>query len=678
MATFKRRAPPFLGITSNLPWLLLAPALFTCLLGCGSDGSDREEFPLLRISELSGYADVLAQLKDQSQKSRPSNLEILSEEVVVEERIGLDLRGFSYHPNLVDFSLGVVLGSLQHEYAEDRNASSIQGDDIGIIAEFELSADILRHKPYPGRLYVKHDQTTQSRAFRSSLQTNRDIQSISWRLEDSTHPLHARFEHRRFDYEPLDDSDPGGFTETTSATVGGSYRFDNDHQIRLEYEHLVLEEQPSGLDYASNEIILIHSLKWNTSNRLESRVEYLDQFGNYDIQRVRARSDLRIAIVDDLTGRLTAEYRDQERSLLVGTTTVSDQTFDVSAGLMHKLFESLVTNLDGYYRTQQLNDDSGADEYGGRFDINYRKKNALGRLRINYTFAYDVDSRRSASGLPIDVFDEAHTFPPDERFLLDNRRVVLSSIVITDSTNATIYVEGLDYTVRTLGDEVEIERLLGGTILPGQTVLVDYRYDLGGRFTLRSVAHNVGISQEFDFGLTLGYLYRTQDQQLTEGTVLDAAFESYDAHTFRASFRWGNLRARARYELYDSNITENESIRAGLSYTHTFDWGGRLSVNGDWNQRKEKRPTVRDTTYVSFGGDYRQRLFGNLDFNVGARWRIGFDDVTGDTDGLDLDVGVAWSQGNTEFRGSFLLNELSGEFSDNSSSTILLQLRRTF
>ena len=90
------------------------------------------------------------------------------------------------------------------------------------------------------------------------------------------------------------------------------------------------------------------------------------------------------------------------------------------------------------------------------------------------------------------------------------------------------------------------------------------------------------------------------------------------------------------------------------------------------------RPTPRDTSYYSFGAQYRQRFFGSLNINLGARWRLGFDDVAGDTEGINIDANIIWSQGETEFRGSFIYNELDGDFSSNSSSTILLQLRRKF
>lgn len=645
--------------------------------GCASDNG-ASEFSTFAVTRTEGFVDVIAQLRSQSQESTTGSIQTITDELVLEERLGFTVKGFSYHPNLIDFTAAAVIGSMQHSFQEQGTATPFEGNDIGIIAEFDITADILKNKPYPGRIHLKTDQTTQHRPFRSSLSTSRSVQGLSWRYEDETYPMHVNIEHRKTEYEPLDESDVGGLSDTTRIGVGGVYRINSKHQIKLEYEHLALLEEPSGLDYSSDEITLIHSLRWGDDNRTETRIEYFDQYGNVAISRLRGRSDLRMNLWGDLTGRASLEYRDQARGSLLGMTSVEDQTVDFNVGLGYKLYDSLIANLDAHYRTQSLNAGAESTDWGSRLDLNYRKKNAIGVLGLDYSFDQNRDTRQASTSLPVSVFDEGHTFDVTDRFRLDNRRAIAASIVVTDSTNVTTYQEGLDYIIQLLGDEIEVERLLGGTILAGQSVLVDYQFDVGGNFTLSSVGHSISISQDFSFGLSLGYLYRTQGQTLIEGSILDAAFESFTAHSMRAAFRWEALEARSRYEIFDSNISETSSIRAGVRYNHAFDFGARVSASVDWNGRSETRPTPRSTTYMSFGTQYRQRFFGSLDVDIGARWRLGMDDLSGDTQGVNIDTNVVWRHGKTEVRGSFIYNDLSGDFSSNSSTAILFQLRRTF
>ena len=48
------------------------------------------------------------------------------------------------------------------------------------------------------------------------------------------------------------------------------------------------------------------------------------------------------------------------------------------------------------------------------------------------------------------------------------RNIVMDSIVITDAAGIVVYAEGLDYSLRSVGEQIEIRRVLGGAIAEGQ------------------------------------------------------------------------------------------------------------------------------------------------------------------------------------------------------------------
>ena len=85
-------------------------------------------------------------------------------------------------------------------------------------------------------------------------------------------------------------------------------------------------------------------------------------------------------------------------------------------------------------------------------------------------------TKQESSATTVRVFDEEliliDTTPVDLR----NELVVVETIVISNVPRTQVFVEGLDYRLITIGNITSVQRLIGGNILDGQTVSVDYEY----------------------------------------------------------------------------------------------------------------------------------------------------------------------------------------------------------
>lgn len=77
---------------------------------------------------------------------------------------------------------------------------------------------------------------------------------------------------------------------------------------------------------------------------------------------------------------------------------------------------------------------------------------------------------------------------------LHNSLIVARSIVVMNAQRSQTYTEGIDYAVDVVGVNTRIQRLVGGNIVDGQEVLVDYDFDVGGTYAVNQFDNSADIS----------------------------------------------------------------------------------------------------------------------------------------------------------------------------------------
>jgi hypothetical protein len=342
---------------------------------------------------------------------------------------------------------------------------------------------------------------------------------------------------------------------------------------------------------------------------------------------------------DQLRGETRLDFRlrptlDTRATLQVEQIDSADfsrdrRTLDLRA--KHRLYESLQTTI-AVKRTRESLDSSDRQLTGSNLLLEYRKKlPARGRLTSTIGRRWERDKSRvdrrtdAALGEP----HEARIAAP---FRLEQTGVLIGSIVVTDATGTIIYREGIDYSITSVGEAVEINILTAGRIVDGQTLLVDYRFEVPP-FTRASEAQS-RLEVLVDYNWIFGY-YRLNDMARDHVDGFDD-----DSSVHRTSrlaglglrFGRGPVRAQLRNERLSENdrSLEFESLRFEQMLTFAPRPGLTLTAVANEAQTDFVIPARRETR-GSAGADlwWRATPFVSLRATATLRWReddLGFDE----------------------------------------------------
>lgn len=123
----------------------------------------------------------------------------------------------------------------------------------------------------------------------------------------------------------------------------------------------------------------------------------------------------------------------------------------------------------------------------------YRAPLPVGELQASYGVRYDQRSQQ-AQGQESKVVGERIGLAGTTVSNLAMPNVVPGSLVVSNLARSQVYVENIDYTVSTVGQKTRVQRLVGGNILDGEDVLVDYAYSLGGTFAYGQTDQTLNIN----------------------------------------------------------------------------------------------------------------------------------------------------------------------------------------
>ncbi len=338
-----------------------------------------------------------------------------------------------------------------------------------------------------------------------------------------------------------------------------------------------------------------------------------------------------------------------------------------SFALFHQLYESLSTQ-------------AGLDVIDETFDTGDRKI-ARATLDLGYTKRLPRAGLLNA-GLLLghsredDDFDEAFVSqelhvvgPPGTTITLDNPNVITSSIVVSLNTSAPsapvgsgctrptsvpiALQEGIDYTLQTLGNQIEIVPIRNCNagndgMVENDTIAVDYRFTRGGvpvSFTTDQIRFDVSV----DYGwIRPFYSHEQRNQDLVEGT--DDSFltdQNRDILGVGLQFqrsRWG-VGLVVGAERFDSTNQKYDELRATQSFTYLVKRGMTLNVSGNQSFKDFSSPESRQQDVVSVRAalDFvpRPNLLANFFLNA----RDFKDSLSSDERITELGAQVNWRLG---------------------------------
>jgi len=207
----------------------------------------------------------------------------------------------------------------------------------------------------------------------------------------------------------------------------------------------------------------------------------------------------------------------------------------------------------------------------------------------------------------------------------------VNSIVVSNTGRTQIYLEGLDYEVRVVGSQTQIQRLVDGNIADGQIVLVDYAYETGGTFVLGLSNNNYQIIWDPSRFYEMYIRYRESKQELREGfsrTLNSINSLIYGLRIDRPLLNGINLGGEANFEDHEEDINSYTRLNykayielplprltslrfsARRQETESEDPTGDVDLSG-YIMRLRSRPWLR--TQLSFESSYETDTGGIQD-----------------------------------------------------------------
>ena len=123
----------------------------------------------------------------------------------------------------------------------------------------------------------------------------------------------------------------------------------------------------------------------------------------------------------------------------------------------------------------------------------YQKALPLGMATVSYALRYD-QREQIAAAAQTGVLGERISLVGTALVALGHQHVSGGTLVVSNATRTQTFVEGRDYALTLVGAETRIQRLIGGAILDGQELLIDYSFDVGGTFAYRQADQTLNLN----------------------------------------------------------------------------------------------------------------------------------------------------------------------------------------
>ncbi|NOX37614.1 MAG: hypothetical protein GXO78_08765 [Calditrichaeota bacterium] len=578
-------------------------------------------------------------------------------------------KNYIIHPN---FLLLDLEGGYQPISQEDKFLVFPDRTETRTAKRYSINMTLLRRAPIrlTGSYRFQHDFI--NRELLTNVETIRRSKIAGVFIQNPLLPLQLKYYEDKWDQKEIDTGRTFlNYKTTYFAEASRSFKGEDAHVIR--YTHEIYDRDYTGFLTISSRI---DNLKLNSRipfklarpSLYTSSIWYYRQRGFTELDRLLAFQDLNLELKYNFTFNTNYQY-----SHIKQPNYHSDLNM-INASLQHRLYLSLISKAYiRYFAADHIDYRDRVPTAGVSF--NYQKKIPTGKLQLEYEYRMRRDERSGEPGL-LRIVDEEIVLRDDRTTLLKNPLVDPASVVVTDASGTILYQEGLDYILIPRGEFLEIQRIPGGQIPNGATVLVDYisRLPVSYRYDTQSRFFGAKISLFYNL-LELHYSTLKQDHSNIR-IETPRILEYIDQMSYGGQINFAFISAGYEYEDYQSNILPYIEKRFFVNLMGTFFSKIDLAVTGNFRDylltREQERQTMKD---ISGKMTYWLGVRTALNFDGGLRIHRG--------KGLDLDLYSARAEFRTRYRQltyilgvEFYKRRFIGERADYNG--IYLRIRRDF
>lgn len=474
-------------------WLLLAhplgarriAALASLLAVLGGQACRAEDVTPFRLTGIEGHV-VVDYLHDSTATAQGGLAPGTTTQTQsnLREDVFVMSHSYVYHPNFLTLDIGG--GPVRQDSGIEVNGVTTDAGET--LYNFTGRASLLRGKPLHGALFYDHLNPTVSVAPgeilpQESTRYGADLGLSGARTPAPLDVSFARTQTRGRGTGRLLDDDLAQFNFNVSRSFGAlgatSMHYQTSDQTSASGSlNLPIQSSASSsrglnvdtrLHFGANDAYdLTHHVTLNRRRFTLAGGELPQQGDASMLLDLRARPSKRLA------GFATYRLGRNDQ----GSDALASHVF--AAGLTHLPLPDLETSLGARVERSDASQFALSTRVVDG-SLRYKRPVRVGSVQASYAVRYEQRDQQAANPL-VDIVDEQLTLTGVAQVALNHTHVVPGSVVVTNLTQTQTFVENVDYLLVVIGAETRVQRLVAGSILDGESVLADYRYDLGGSY----------------------------------------------------------------------------------------------------------------------------------------------------------------------------------------------------
>ena len=484
-----------------------------------ADGSRAADIESFKLTEVDGYV-TLQYVQDAQTTDQPGTARSRQGQSGFRNEIFVMTHSYVYHPNLMTLDLGG--GPVLH--SESFTGDSGDARARGALYNLSARATLLRDKPYTGTVFFSHLNPTVSVAPGQVLTQENTRYGFDFSLlaVASPVPLQAGFTRSHSQGRGADrlvDDRNDQFNLSASRSYGALGSTQVQYQTSHQASQSGSQNLPIQSSTASSRAVSVDTRLQFGDNRqydLANLVSFNTQ--GYalgagalpELSDGRFMLDLRARHSDKLHSHGSYNYGHSSQGDLDSVTQA------LAAGLNYWPLKDLETSLgvrgDGN-RTRQF----VAQAHGIDGSVRYEQPLPLGVGQVSYGVRYDSRSQQSQAS-QTGVIGERVTLNGLAYVGLSRSHVVAGTPVVSNAGRTQTFVAGIDYVLTVVGNETRVQRLIGGRILDGEQVLVDYAYDVGGTYAYNQFDQTLSLNWNLSRYANGYFRYFTSAPRLASGS----------------------------------------------------------------------------------------------------------------------------------------------------------------
>ncbi|WP_457565808.1 hypothetical protein [Caldithrix abyssi] len=640
---------------------LLLPLAYVILVLAISSDLFADDFQLFRISKVSGLMGVNTQYRYQETTFSNKNNEKYNAQIVT-GLIELNIKSILWHPNFLQLDFG---GNYNPGTRRDMFLVAPDRSELSSLESLKGKATFFSQRPLRLVFHANYTHNFFNRELTTNVESFRNNVGANFSIRNRFMPINVQWNNDKWrQYELATGRTFKSRLENLFVEINKSFtKFDVS---KFKYNRRISHYQYADQKAFNN---LLHELQFKENiyfdkNRMSgifSNVWATKQTGSQPFERINLTETLNLNLPLNFKFKSGYRYNDSKFQ------SIKNVLHNLNTHLQHKLYKSLVSDV--FYRYDKIkntNYNESRKIIGG--SLNYTKKIPGGVLNLNYEHLRRSTQRDNQS-LLLQIYNEEHVLEDGSVVILAYPYVLVETIVVKDELGIIIYQENIDYILIERGDFIEIQRLPGGRIPSGATVLIDYNTEQNIEYDYSLKGNIYGGSLSLFKNLIRIYYRRNKSDFDKIDPLLLRILKWSDQKVIGVNFSYKQFDIGWEDDQFNTNIVPYRSKRYFASFTGR---GGRdltFIFSGNYRdykliQENEKQQFIDVNSRILYQFLRKTRL----EINASYRKQIG--------QNLNLELWTGQVEWQTQFRNTWF--KLGLEFYQRDFESEIIQYRNAY